>query len=115
MTKIIEYACNDESVMSATDHAFSEDKKELAYEYVTTANQRVIDDPRCADLELVYPRNLRGLHSQWAGAMYTWKEGIYGTFADLTDDEKQGLSDADSAGLKAMNELAKRYEEVTND
>jgi hypothetical protein len=115
MAKTVEYAVNDESVMWSTDHAFSNDKKELAYAYVTTANQALIDDPRCRDLELVYPRGLRGLHSHWAGAGYTYKVGIYGTFADLTSDEQQALSDADSAGLKAMNELAARYEEVSDE
>ena len=51
MSKTVEYAGNNESVMCATDHEFSEDKKELAYEYVTTANRVVQDDPRCHDLE----------------------------------------------------------------
>ena len=114
-SKTVEYAGNNESVMCATDHEFSEDKKELAYEYVTTANRVVQDDPRCHDLELVFPKGLRGLHSQWAGAGYTYQIGIYGTFADLTSDEKQGLDDADSAGRKAMEELAASYEEVSDE
>lgn len=115
MSKTVEYAVNDESVMCSTDHDLSVDKKELAYEYVTTANRLVQDDPRCHDLELVFPQELRGLHCQWAGAGYTYKIGIYGTFADLTSDEKQGLDDADSAGRKAMEELAASYEEVSDE
>jgi len=115
MSKTVEYAGNDESVMWSTDHVCSEDKKDLAFEYVTTANRVVQDDPRCHDLELVFPKGLRGLHSQWAGAGYTCKIGIYGTFADLTSDEKQGLDDADSAGRKAMEELAASYEVVSGE
>lgn len=115
MSKTVEYAVNDESVMCSTDHDLSEEKKELAYEYVTTANRSFVDDPRCQDLELVHPQRLRGLHSQWAGAGYTYRIGIYGTFADLTSDEKQALCDADSAGRKAMEELAASYEEVSDE
>jgi hypothetical protein len=114
MAKAVEYTVTDESVMWSTDHAFSPNKKELAYEYVTTANRTLLDDPRCRELKLVRPRELRALHSQWAGARYTHRFGIYGTFADLTSDEQQALSDADSAGLKAMNEMAARYEEVSD-
>ena len=115
MSKTVEYAVNAESVMCSTDHEFSVDKKELAHEYVTTSNRAFVNDPRCQDLELVYPHRLRGLHSQWAGAGYTYRLGIYGTFADLTSDEKQALSDADSAGRKSMEELAASYEEVSDE
>ncbi len=115
MSKTVEYATNNESVMCSTDHEFSADKKELAYEYVTTSNRAFAVDPRCHNLELVHPQRLRGLHSQWAGAGYTYRIGIYGTFADLASDEKQALCDADSAGRKAMEELAASYEEVSDE
>jgi hypothetical protein len=78
--------------------------------YRKAAIDALRDDPRAGRLTAETPRGQRLLHSQWAGARFSYSAGAIGTMGDLTEAEKAAVSAADDAGREAARKIVEEAE-----
>ena len=77
------------------------DVEERIEQYWKAANDALFNDERAKNLNLVAAKGQRILCHTWNGAHFLHQNGGFGTFCELTHDEKAALFDADDAGRRA--------------
>ncbi len=105
--KTVEFCTNDEwmRVFGPLDCGIEDDSSDMTNAYQSAAINALRDDPRASAFEVVAAQGQRILCHGWNGAQFTYQLGGFGTYADLTDDEKAALDEADDAGRAAARKL----------
>lgn len=115
-TVAVEFAVADETIRTCAIDDLIGLEHTAAAEACEAYRRAAVDaleaDDRAGRLRAERPRGQRIVHSQWAGAGWSYSAGAIGTMAQLTDDEKAAVSAADDAGRRAAQAIVDAAETV---